>query len=100
MTTYPRLIALLHEKFGNNNNPEHKSIVITTNDEAASLLDNHYQELSEFLVRSGTGKQGELDHWMNKPNMVHLAESIKMNVPLTRIVKRGEVIDEFVFLCS
>ena len=99
MTTYPRLIALLHEKFGKNNNPEHKSIVITTNDEAASLLDNHYQELSDFLVLSGTGKQGELDHWMNKPNMVHLAESIKMNVPLTRIVKRGEVIDEFVFPC-
>ena len=97
MTQYDRLIDLLCSTFKKNDGERY--VVITTNDQAASLLDNHYNELSDFLMLPGTGRQGELEYWMDKPNMITLAESVGMNVPLTRIVKRGETLDDFVLPC-
>ena len=97
MVAYDQLIDLLHNNFKKSNNE--KAVVIATSDPAASLLDNHYDELSEFLLLPGTGKQGELEYWMDKPNMIELAKSVGMNVPQTRIVKKGETINDFVFPC-
>lgn len=96
-TTYDKLIDLLHERFDKSGTE--KQIVIATNDQAASLIDNHYDELSTFLTLPGTGKQGELEYWMNKLNMIHLAEKVGMNVPKTVTVKKGETLSDFVFPC-
>lgn len=96
-TTYDNLISLLHKNFDNGENE--KPVVITTNDKSASLLDNHYDELSTFLLLSGTGKQGELEYWMDKLNMIQLAKSVGMHVPETITVKKGETVDEFAFPC-
>lgn len=95
--TYSQLIDLLHKNFKNNNGE--KYVVITTNDQSASLLDNHYNELSEFLLLSGTGKQGELEYWMDKLHMIELAKTVGMNVPKTKTVKKGETVDDFIFPC-
>ena len=97
ITTYDELIGLLHKTFGGNGTERY--VAITTNDRTASLLDNHYDELSPFLLLPGTGKQGDLEHWMDKPNMIEVARSVGMNVPQTRIVKAGETVDDFVFPC-
>lgn len=96
-TTYDDLISLLHKNFDHGENEKH--IVITTNDQTASLLDNHLEELSSFLLLPGTGKQGELEYWMDKLNMIELAKSVGMNIPETITVKRGETVDDFVFPC-
>ena len=98
MTTYDELLDLLRREFGQRNDG-HRYIVITANDHAASLLDNHLDELSAYLLLPGTGKQGDLEHWMDKPNMIEVARSVGMNVPQTRIVKAGETVDDFVFPC-
>ena len=90
-------LSLLHKNFDHGENEKH--IVITTNDQTASLLDNHLDELSSFLLLSGTGKQGELEHWMDKLNMIELAKAVGMNIPKTITVKRGETVDDFVFPC-
>lgn len=97
ITTYDELIGLLHKTFGGNGTERY--VAITTNDRTASLLDNHYDELSPFLLLPGTGNQGDLEHWMDKPNMIEVARSVGMNVPQTRIVKAGETVDDFVFPC-
>ena len=89
---------MLQNVFGNNSTGK-KYVVITTNDQTASLLDNHYDELSGFLLLSGTGKQGELEYWMDKLNMIRLAQEVGMNVPRTISVKRGETVDDFIFPC-
>ena len=96
-TTYEDLISLLHKNFDHGEKEKH--IVITTNDQTASLLDNHLDELSSFLLLPGTGKQGELEHWMDKLNMIELAKSVGLNIPKTITVKRGETVDDFVFPC-
>lgn len=96
-TTYDDLISLLHKHFDHGDNKKH--IVITTNDQTASLLDNHLDKLSSFLLLPGTGKQGELEHWMDKLNMIELAKAVGMNIPKTITVKRGDTVDDFVFPC-
>ena len=96
-TTYDDLIPLLHNLFGHRTSE--KPVVITTNDQAASLLDHHLDELSAFLQLPGTGKQGELEYWMDKLNMIQLAKSVGMNIPETITVKRGETVKDFVFPC-
>lgn len=95
--TCEQLVGVLHEHF-DIGLPE-KPVVIAANDRVASVLDNHLEELSAFLLMPGTGKQGELEYWMDKPNMSRLADEVGMNVPRTRIVKAGEIVDDFVFPC-
>ena len=95
--SYGQLIDLLCTNFKKGNGK--KYVVITTNDQGASLLDNHYDELSEFLILPGTGKQGELEYWMDKIHMIELAKKVGMNVPETITVKKRETIDDFVFPC-
>ncbi len=97
-TTYDGLLDLLRRQFGNPDDGR-RYIVITTNDQTASLLDNHLDELSKFLILPGTGKQGELEYWMDKLNMIKVAEAVGMNVPRTLTVKRGDTVDDFVFPC-
>lgn len=97
MASYDDLIDLLYTNFKKDNGERY--LVITTNDPAASLLDNHYNELSEFLILPGTGKQGELEYWMDKLHMIELAKAVGMNVPKTMTVKKGETVDDFVFPC-
>lgn len=96
-TTYGQLLDLLRNNFAHRG--DRRPVVITTNDRTASLLDNHYDELSQFLILHGTGKQGELEHWMDKLNMIELATAVGMNVPRTITVKKGERVDDFVFPC-
>ena len=95
--TCEQMIGLLHEHF--DHQEFDKPVVIATNDRVASLVDNHLSELSSFLTLPGTGKQGELDYWMHKPNMIELAKKVGMNVPLTRVVKKGDTVEDFVFPC-
>ena len=95
--TCDQLVSVLHEHFDHGSSE--KAVVIPTNDRVASMLDNHLLELSGFLLLPGTGKQGELEYWMNKLNMIQLAEEMGMNVPKTITVKRGNTVDEFVFPC-
>lgn len=95
--SYSNLIDLLYANFKENS--REKYVVITTNDQTAALLDNNYTELSQFLLLPGTDKQGELEYWMDKLHMINLAKTVGMNVPETITVKRGEMVDDFVFPC-
>lgn len=75
------------------------AVVITTNDDVASLLDEELDSLSEFLILPGTGHKGDLHYWMNKANMIQLAERVGLNVPRTEVVKKGDSLGDFVFPC-
>ena len=76
-----------------------RAIVVTTSDVIAAPLDDHYNELSDFLILPGTGKEGELRYWMSKTNMMELATKVGLNVPKTIVVKKGERATDVTFPC-
>lgn len=94
-TTYNKLIVSLKGNFEGLG----KYIVITCSDPVAALLDNHYHELSSFLFLMGTGKQGELEYWMDKTNMIRLANAIGMNAPRTKVMSQDTGSWEYNYPC-
>lgn len=80
-------------------NKKEKAVVVTTSDVVAAPIDNHYNELSEYLILPGTGKQGDLQYWMSKSNMMVLAKKVGLTVPETVVVKKGEKTASITFPC-
>lgn len=80
-------------------NDTEKTIIITTNDDVASSIDEYYDCLCNRFILPGTGKQSELKYWMNKANMIELAQKVGLNVPKTAQIKKGEKLGVFVFPC-
>lgn len=51
-----------------------KPIILCASDSAISLLDAHYNELKEKFSFFNAGEQGRINHFMDKTNMLRLAE--------------------------
>lgn len=83
------VIDCLKNHFSNQKEP---SIVISTTDTVASLLDSHYDELHSFLIFPNCKTQGILTRWMNKETMDITAREVGIQVPQSWIVKKGEML--------
>lgn len=70
-----------------------KSIIITTNDTVADIIDRHHQELQDNFYLPTTIPEGSLSKCMSKEYMSELARTIGMNVPNTWIIKEGVIPD-------
>ena len=83
----------------NFNDTEHKAVVITTCDSAASLLDNNYDQLSPFLILPNTSTPGNLTNVMSKEYMSSLAREVGINVPKTWVVTDGSIPQDVEYPC-
>lgn len=66
-----------------------KSVVISTSDDAATILDKNYDALSPYFCMPGCGKQGVLTPQMSKQAMASIATSVGLNVPKTILVENN-----------
>lgn len=55
--------------------------IITTSDDAALIIDNNLDTLSEYYVCPGVSNKGLLQFWMNKHHMTNLARELDILVP-------------------
>lgn len=70
---------------------EHKTLVIATNDYAASLLDSNNDKLTSYFILPNTSSPGTLSKTMSKEYMSSLARKVGLNVPKTWVVNNGVI---------
>lgn len=59
--------------------------VIASGDEAAAIVDEHYDELSEkYILHDCGGKGGNILHWMDKKRMLHQASESGLLIPFSK----------------
>lgn len=69
-----------------------KPVVYCGSDSSISLLDNAYNLLKEkFYIFNANGKQGRINHYMNKEAMFPLAEECGLTTIKTWHLKRNEI---------
>lgn len=76
-----------------------KAIVYACSDNMASLLNDHYDLLSPFLIIPGIPQQGLLTEWMDKEKMTEEAARIGLNIPPTWLVHKKQIPNEIEYPC-
>lgn len=66
-------------------------VVLTTDDDIQSLLDEHYDELKDKFILFNSGIPGRTTAFMNKKAILDIAERCGLNVLDTRVVENGEI---------
>lgn len=69
-----------------------KYLITTDSDKVVSWLDQHFDELKDRFYFFNAGQQGRLSSFMAKDRQLKLAEEFGLNVPKTKIVKKGQLI--------
>ena len=81
-------IALIKEKFAH---PGEKSFILTGDDVTVSTLDCHYDDLKDYFYFYNAGESGRIVHYMNKDNMLAVAEKHGLNIAKTWKVQVGNI---------
>lgn len=81
-------INLIKEKFAHTGE---KSFILTGDDVTVSTLDRHYDDLKDYFNFYNAGKSGRIVHYMNKDNMLAVAEKYGLNIAKTWKVRVGEI---------
>ena len=68
-----------------------KAVAIACSDDAACLLNDFSDILSNVLYLPGTPLQGSLKQWQNKQYMIEAAAKVGMTIPKTWISKNKEI---------
>lgn len=80
-------------------NTSDKTVVITCNDNMASLLSDHYDKFKDFLIIPGINRQGAVSEWMDKEKMSEVAESIGLSIPKSWLVSKNNMPSDIEFPC-
>lgn len=72
------------------NDREHKAVVITTSDDAASFVDENRDVLSPFFYVPGCAERGQLTPQMSKEYLRLLADEVGLNTPKTQLVANNQ----------
>lgn len=68
-----------------------KPFVFSSDDKGVGFLDLHYDELKDKFICFNAGKQGRINEFMDKHNILELAKKHGLNVLEARVCKRGEI---------
>lgn len=72
-------------------NQKHKPFVITSDDDIQSLLDQNYEKLKEDFIIFNAGFNGRTTKYMDKKEILDLAEKHSLNVLKTVVVDKGVI---------
>lgn len=81
---------LLLEEYGNypsNNLP----IVITSDDEQVGYMDEHYDKYKDKFIFFNAGKNGQISKYMDKYNILKLAEKHGLNILWSKTTEKGKI---------
>lgn len=82
---------VLLTEYGNVCKNGNKPVIICSDDKTIGYLDNHYEELKDKFIFFNAGKQGRINDYMDKFQILELAKKHGLSVLDSRVVKRGEV---------
>ncbi|MBM6949108.1 biotin carboxylase [Mordavella massiliensis] len=68
-----------------------KPFVFSSDDKGVGFLDLHYDELKDKFIFFNAGKQGRINEYMDKKNILELAKKYGLNVLEAKACKKGEV---------
>ena len=68
-----------------------KPFLFSSDDKGVGFLDLHYDELKDKFTFFNAGKQGRINEFMDKHNILELAKKHGLNVLEDRVCKRGEI---------
>lgn len=88
VTSAEEACHILLEKYGNEKN---RSFVLTSDDDIQSLLDQRYEELKDKFILFHAGKTGRVTKFMNKMEILNIAERHGLKVLKTVVTKRGVI---------
>ena len=74
-----------------------KPFLFSSDDKGVGFLDLHYDELKDKFTFFNAGKQGRINKFMDKHNILELAKKHGLNVLDNTVCKRGEIPDNLVF---
>lgn len=80
--------------YGNENE---KPFIYTSDDQITSFLDHKYDELIDKFYFFNAGKQGEINHYMDKYNICEMAKKHGIPVAKTWAVSRGEIPSDLIY---
>lgn len=69
-----------------------KQYIFATSDKVATVLDEHYDELTDYYVFPNCGNKGELTRMMDKSTMCRIAEECGISIPWSIPYKIGQKI--------
>ena len=70
---------ILLKEFGNFDY-EHRPIVLFSDDKSVGYFDLHYDEIKDKFICYNAGKQGRINEFMDKKNILELAKKYGFNV--------------------
>ena len=76
-----------------------KAVIIATNDQSASIIDSHFDELNQLFIIPNTTYPGELHKIMSKEYMSSLAHSVGIDVPKMWVINDGIIPVDVEFPC-
>lgn len=90
------ILKCINENF---HDVENKAVVYACNDDVACFLNEHYDELKEFLILQGISQQGALSKWMDKGKMIETANALGLRVPNTWLVTKRDIPNDVEYPC-
>lgn len=78
---------------------ELKPFIYTSDDTITSYLDLKYDELKDKFIFYNAGKQGEVTKYMNKENIIKVAEKCGLNIIKTWKLNTKEIPDDIEYPC-
>ena len=88
--SYEEGYELLLKEYGKE---KEKSFLYTCDDKTTAFLDRHFNELIDKFIFFNAGIQGRIVYYMDKANILELAEKYGLNVLKNYKVNRGEILD-------
>lgn len=97
LKTEEEILEVLNRDFSAENE---KPIILCASDAAISLLDAHYDELKDRFSFFNAGEQGRINHFMDKANMLHLADECGLTTIKTwHLNSQSAIPEDLTFPC-
>lgn len=76
-----------------------KSVAIACCDDAANILDSHYDQFKQLLVIPTVKKVGTLISWTNKEKMTETAKRLGITIPASWLISGKTIPEDIVYPC-
>lgn len=96
VSDYKEGCKLLLDEYGNYSK-DNLPVVITSDDEQVSYMDLHYDEYEGRFIFFNAGESGRISHYMNKYNILQIAQKHGLNILPSWKVQKGEIPNDIVY---
>lgn len=88
--------SVLLSEYGNFD-VENKPILICTDDRTLGFIDDHYEQLKDKFIFFNAGKNGQINKYIDKFEILNLAKECGLNLAQTAVCNKGEIPQDLKF---